>query len=117
MTELPAKTVPNPTGIDVSVVIPVYNCEKYIQETVESVRAQDMHAGSLEIIAVDDGSTDDSLNILNKLAADCTDLHVHSTPNSGSAAAPRNFDSNEPVAATFSSSTRMTNSPQMHSPG
>lgn len=91
MTELPAKTVPNSTGLDVSVVIPVYNCEKYIQETVESVRAQDMHAGALEIIAVDDGSTDDSLNILNKLAADCTDLHVHSTPNSGSAAAPRNF--------------------------
>ncbi|WP_166822647.1 glycosyltransferase family 2 protein [Brevibacterium limosum] len=91
MTELPATTVPDPTGVDVSVVIPVYNCEKYIQETIESVRAQDMHAGALEIIAVDDGSTDNSLNMLNELAADCIDLHVHSIPNSGSAAAPRNF--------------------------
>lgn len=90
MTDIPTKTLPDPSGIDVSVVIPVYNCEKYLHETIGSVRAQDMHAGSVEIVAVDDGSTDDSLNILNELAAVGNDLRVYSIPNSGSAAAPRN---------------------------
>ncbi|WP_152347444.1 glycosyltransferase family 2 protein [Brevibacterium sp. CFH 10365] len=91
MTDIPAMTLPAPVGIDVSVVIPVYNCEKYIPETIESVRAQDMRAGAVEIIAVDDGSTDNSLSMLNELATDSNDLHVYSIPNSGSAAAPRNF--------------------------
>ena len=46
--------------VHVSVVIPVYNCETYLRETVESVRNQDIGSGLYEIIAVDDGSTDKS---------------------------------------------------------
>ncbi|WP_169253038.1 glycosyltransferase family A protein [Brevibacterium sp. 'Marine'] len=76
--------------IDVSVVIPVYNCARYLEETIGSVRSQDISPGSYEIIAVDDGSTDDSLQILERLAAGSSDMRVFSIPNSGSAAAPRN---------------------------
>lgn len=90
MTDIPATKLPESGSVDVSVVIPVYNCEKYLHETIGSVRAQDMPAGAIEIVAVDDGSTDSSLKILHELAEVGNDLRVYSIPNSGSAAAPRN---------------------------
>lgn len=46
----------------VSVIIPVYNAEKYLEECVSSIREQTLK--NIEIIVVDDGSTDKSLNIL-----------------------------------------------------
>lgn len=83
--------------IDVSIIIPVYNCEKFIEETIQSVREQTIEEGCLEIIAVDDGSSDSSLALLNDLARDHDDLRVFSIPNSGSAAAPRNRGVEEAV--------------------
>ena len=47
----------------VSVVIPVYNGERYIRETLESVFAQTYQ--DYEILCVDDDSKDASLDILN----------------------------------------------------
>ena len=79
-----------PHTTDVSVIIPVYNCEKFIEETIGSVRDQTIGQGRYEIVAVDDGSTDSSLSILTELAEERSDLHVFTIPNSGSAAAPRN---------------------------
>ena len=49
----------------VSVIIPVYNVEKYLEECVNSVRNQTLT--DIEIICVDDGSTDNSYDILLKL--------------------------------------------------
>lgn len=50
----------------VSVIIPVYNVEKFIFKTVESVMNQDYK--NIEIILVDDGSLDDSAKIIDELA-------------------------------------------------
>jgi len=50
--------------ISVSVVIPVYNSSKYLEECLESALGQTLN--SIEVICVDDGSTDDSLEILRK---------------------------------------------------
>lgn len=77
-------------ALDVSVIIPVYNCEKFIEETITSVREQTIDNGHYEIVAVDDGSTDRSFSILEDLARDRSDIRVFTIPNSGSAAAPRN---------------------------
>ena len=46
----------------VSVIIPSYNRQSYIQETIESVRTQSYQ--NFELIVVDDGSTDGTLNLL-----------------------------------------------------
>lgn len=50
----------------VSILVPVYNVSKYIRECLESLTSQTLR--EIEIICVDDGSTDDSLNILNEFA-------------------------------------------------
>lgn len=51
----------------VSVIIPAYNHSRFLAEAVRSVRAQEGQPG-VEIIVVDDGSTDDTPQVLNELA-------------------------------------------------
>lgn len=50
--------------IELSVIIPVYNGEKYLEETMDSIMSQTFEA--FEVICVDDGSTDRSLEILER---------------------------------------------------
>lgn len=76
---------------DVSVVIPVYNAAEYLNETLDSVLAQDIGLARIEIVAVDDGSGDRSLEILREYEARFEQVHVFSIPNSGTGAAPRNL--------------------------
>ena len=49
----------------VSVIIPVYNAEPFIKETIESVLIQTYQF--FELIIIDDGSTDDSANIIHSI--------------------------------------------------
>lgn len=72
----------------VSVVVPVYNMGSSIKKCVESVEQQGYH--ELEIILVDDGSTDDSLERCKKLAAKDARIAVYHTENRGSGPA-RNY--------------------------
>lgn len=67
----------------ISVIIPAYNAESYILETIKSVQKQTFV--DLEIIAIDDGSTDRTLEILKGI--DDERLRVFSYANSGVAIA------------------------------
>ncbi len=69
----------------VSVVVPVYNVEAYLPECLDSVLASD-HA-DLEIVVVDDGSTDGSGALADDYAARHPRIQVVHTPNRGLGAA------------------------------
>jgi CDP-glycerol glycerophosphotransferase (TagB/SpsB family)/glycosyltransferase involved in cell wall biosynthesis len=64
-----------------SVVMPVYNVEAFVRETLDTVLTQSLH--NLEVIAVDDGSTDGSLAILREFERRDARVRVLTQPNSG----------------------------------
>lgn len=68
-----------------SVVIPVYNVEEYVEECLDSVFRQSLT--DLEVIAVDDGSTDSSLKILREYATREPRLTVLHQQNEGQGSA------------------------------
>lgn len=63
----------------VSVIIPIYNVEKYLRECLDSVINQTLQ--EIEIICIDDGSTDSSLDILKEYAAHDNRITVISQKN------------------------------------
>lgn len=69
----------------VSVVIPVYNVEPYLRDCLDSVLSQTFH--NLEIICVDDGSTDGSPAILDEFARRDTRIRIIRQTNGGLSAA------------------------------
>ena len=69
----------------ISVIIPVYNAEKYVERCIDSVLAQNYD--NLEIICVNDGSDDESLKVLQKKAKQDRRIIVVSQINQGAAAA------------------------------
>lgn len=69
----------------VSVVIPVYNCEEYLQKCVDSVLCQTYE--SLELILVDDGSPDKSGEICDEYGQKDSRVRVYHGENQGECAA------------------------------
>ena len=65
----------------VSIVIPVYNVEPYLRECMDSVVNQTLK--DIEIICVNDGSTDNSLEILKEYASKDARIKIIDKPNSG----------------------------------
>lgn len=68
--------------VKVSVIIPVYNVEKYLHECLDSVVNQTLK--DIEIILIDDGSTDDSLKICEEYKNEYSNIVLFKQKNSGS---------------------------------
>src|SRR5262245_18116247 len=66
----------------VSVIVPAYNCAAFVRQSIDSVLQQDY--GPMEILVVDDGSTDDTVKILGEYGDRIKVLHQ---ANGGPAAA------------------------------
>lgn len=69
----------------ISVIVPVYNTSPYLSECLQSIVTQSFK--DIEIICVNDGSTDNSLNILQAFAARDRRIKIISQPNRGLSAA------------------------------
>lgn len=65
----------------VSVVVPVYNVDRYLRECLDSLKSQTLV--DMEFVCVDDGSTDGSLSILREYADADNRFRVISKPNAG----------------------------------
>ena len=73
--------------LKLSIVIPVFNAEKFIRKCIRSVLRQTYPY--YEVVIINDGSTDQSLNICNEIKEKDSRILVISQPNSGSAKARR----------------------------
>jgi len=70
----------------VSVIIPVYNHEKYVEQTLRSIMAQTYE--NIELIVIDDGSPDSSYSVVQRMLPECEKRFVRvvakTQPNAGS---------------------------------
>lgn len=70
-----------------SIIIPVYNVEKYLNECVESIFNQGLSEDSLEVLLIDDGSKDKSLEVAKRLSTEHGNIRVFHQENQGQAVA------------------------------
>lgn len=75
----------NTLKFKVSVIIPVYNTALYLEEAVRSIMNQTL--SELEIIIINDGSTDNSLEIIDRLQQTDDRISIYSQANKGQAVA------------------------------
>jgi len=73
------------SSFEISVVVPVYNIEAYIEHGLESLAAQTF--ADFEVFVVDDGSTDGSLDVIERFCARHANFTALTRPNGGIGAA------------------------------
>jgi len=69
----------------VSVIIPAYNVENYIGETIQSVGNQTASPSDFQVVIVDDGSTDNTLEVIQREIQGMENVRVFSGKNQGTA--------------------------------
>lgn len=83
----------------ISVIIPVYNDEKYLPKTLDSLLRQTIGFNNLQVIFVDDFSTDSSPEIIKQYASVYSNIvAIYSKKNSGTGGKPRNIGMKHAVA-------------------
>lgn len=65
----------------ITILVPCYNVEKYVDECLSSIQKQTYD--NLEVLCINDGSTDNTLNILRKYEASDNRFHIINKSNSG----------------------------------
>lgn len=73
-----------------SIVIPVYNVERYIEKCLKSCINQDIQEYDYEIIVVNDGTPDNSMEIVRRIADNHSNIHIIDQQNQGLSAARNN---------------------------
>lgn len=76
--------------IDLSIIVPVYNVEKYIRPCFESIFKQGLNDDCFEIIIVNDGSTDNSMEMIADIVQQHTNITVINQENQGLSVARNN---------------------------
>lgn len=76
--------------IKLSIIIPVYNVENYIERCIQSIENQDIPKNEYEIIAVNDGTPDNSVAIIEKLQSAYSNIKLIHKTNGGLSSA-RNY--------------------------
>lgn len=74
-------------NLRLSIIIPMYNAERYITRCIDSCFDQDMEEDSFEVIVIDDGSTDKSYSVVENLKDRHSNLRLFHQNNQGQGAA------------------------------
>ena len=75
----------------ISIIVPAYNQEDTLQRAFDSIKNQSFGFENLEVIFVDDASTDNSVNIIKGFSDNYKNVKsIHLSENSGFAGKPRN---------------------------
>ena len=67
--------------VKISIIVPIYNAEKYLEQCLESIKKQTLK--DIEVICVDDGSTDASPQIMDRFKEEDSRFKVIHKPNGG----------------------------------
>ena len=76
--------------MDLSIIIPVYNVEKYIRPCIESIFKQGLNENDFEVIIVNDGSTDKSMELIDDIINQHKNITVINQENQGLSVARNN---------------------------
>lgn len=76
--------------LKLSIIVPVYNVEKYIKQCLESIFNQGLEEDSFEVIVVNDGTQDRSIDIISDLLAFHNNLRIIEQSNQGLSVARNN---------------------------
>ena len=73
-----------------SIIIPLYNCEKYIKQCLDTIFRQEMNESDFEVIVIDDGSKDSGYSLASEYAKRYQNILVIKQENQGVACARNN---------------------------
>ena len=73
-----------------SIIIPLYNCEKYIKQCLDTIFRQEMNESEFEVIVIDDGSKDSGYSLASEYAKRHQNIFVVKQENQGVACARNN---------------------------
>ncbi|BDF56171.1 MULTISPECIES: glycosyltransferase [Butyricimonas] len=73
-----------------SIIVPVYNVEQYISACLDSLYKQGVDEGLYEVVVVNDGTPDRSMNIVNQYASEHTNIKIIQQENGGVSVARNN---------------------------
>jgi len=77
-------------NIQLSIIIPVFNVEKYIRQCLNSIINQNLNEAEYEIIIVNDGTTDRSIDVIQDIISQHSNITITDQENQGQSVA-RNF--------------------------
>ncbi|MEW4925030.1 glycosyltransferase [Algibacter sp. 2305UL17-15] len=66
-----------------SIIIPVYNVEKYISRCLDSILIQGLDINDFEILLINDGSTDNSVSVIDQYKLKYNNIKIHNQKNGG----------------------------------
>lgn len=73
-----------------SIIVPIYKVEKYLDECLNSIFSQNVPLENFEVICVNDGTPDNSMQIVNRYAKKYSNLHIIEQENQGLSIARNN---------------------------
>ena len=73
-----------------SIIIPLYNCEKYIKQCLDSIFSQEMNDSEFEVIVIDDGSKDNGYLFASEYSESHDNIRIIKQENQGVACARNN---------------------------